>query len=341
MSLDELLSSHLVPIVASSRARYADLKATLTADPGKSGADPLSSADDRDEPNGEGNSNTPSWDRYFLDTQLRTTINQDVTRTFQDMPYFHRPATQKMLDEVLFVWSRQNGEIGYRQGMHEVAAIVLWVLHGDRVAEPAPKGEPTWDALESASPSDLEADCHAIFSLVMKLLLLPFYMHKPPAAVGAAGTTGNTGTLAPPSAPVTPSASPPRKPTPLLSTSARIFHSLLQSTDAHLYRTLVSVGVEEQVWGVRWLRLLFSREVQPDTAEEDAEDGRRTGSVLKKVVEMWTAIFAASGLGDGAEETGRQVVEWTAVEMLLAVKDKSKLAGCRTYDGVDSDVPHH
>lgn len=319
MSLKELVNLHLTPIVVSLRARYADLKDTLTADPGRSGADPLSSSVSEGDQHG---SEGPSWDRYFLDTQLKTTINQDVTRTFQDMPFFREAATQKTLDQVLFVWSRQHGEVGYRQGMHEVAAVVLWVLHNDRLVSPATDEvfsdeleKNAWQALESNTSADIEADCHTIFSLIMKLLLLPFYMHKAPASFG-----DNKATPV-----VTPQTSPNRKPTPLLSTSARIFHNLLQPTDPQLYQTLVTCGVEEQVWGVRWLRLLFSREIPPDGVDEDADDGRRTQSILKKVVEMWTAIFAASGLGDGAEEVGRQVLEWTAVEMLVAVRDKGGL----------------
>lgn len=311
--VDVLLNKHLLPLVLSERARYLDLKGTLKADPGRHGADPLSGALEDSEDEDEADEKSKSWDRYFQDTQLRATINQDVTRTFQDHPLFREPATQRVLDEVLFVWARQHGDIGYRQGMHEVAAIVFWVLHGDRALDPAlaSDADPTWNALESPAEADVEADCHAIFSLIMKLLLMPFYMHKPPATATAAG-------LANPA----PAAAKPARPTPLLATSARIFHSLLAKTDPQLYRCLRANGVEEQVWGVRWLRLLFSREVPPDSHDEDAEDGSRTASVLRKVVEMWTVIFAGIGLGDLGEERGRQVVEWTAVEMLVAVRDK-------------------
>lgn len=38
-----------------------------------------------------------------------------------------------MLLDILFIWSKTNPDIGYRQGMHEVAATVLWVVERDAV----------------------------------------------------------------------------------------------------------------------------------------------------------------------------------------------------------------
>ena len=49
---------------------------------------------------------------------------------------------------------------------------------------------------------------------------------------------------------------------------------------------------------------------------------------MARVVEMWTVIFAAAGLGGDAgdlEDIGRSVVEWTAVEMLIGTRDKGEM----------------
>ncbi|KAI9018354.1 hypothetical protein DFJ74DRAFT_644468 [Hyaloraphidium curvatum] len=292
----------MAPLVAALRARYADVKAALAARPP---ADPLS----------------PAWDRMHADAALRSLIAQDTARTFQDLPLFRRPDVLATLGDVLFVWSRQNADVGYRQGMHEVAAVALWMLLEERGGVALPPTEDderpdVWSLLESPDPANIEADVHTLFSLIMSLLLLPFYRHRAPPVATALGTA-----LAVDSLPKSPT-----RPTPLLVTSARIFHEHLARTDPQLYRALRHCGVEEQVWGVRWLRLLFSREVAADGfngAVEDDVEGWRTARTLRKICEMWTCIFAAAGLGQGVwEETGRSVIEWTAVEMLISVRDK-------------------
>jgi hypothetical protein len=43
-----------------------------------------------------------------------------------------------MLTDILFVLARENESASYRQGMHEVAALLLWVMDGDKVVVPTP-----------------------------------------------------------------------------------------------------------------------------------------------------------------------------------------------------------
>lgn len=47
--------------------------------------------------------------------------------------YFRQPATQNMLLDILYTWAKLNPDIGYRQGMHELAAPVLWVIERDAI----------------------------------------------------------------------------------------------------------------------------------------------------------------------------------------------------------------
>jgi TBC1 domain family protein 5 len=47
--------------------------------------------------------------------------------------YFRQPETQKMLLDVLFVWCKLNPDVGYRQGMHEVLAPIVWVVERDAI----------------------------------------------------------------------------------------------------------------------------------------------------------------------------------------------------------------
>ena len=39
-----------------------------------------------------------------------------------------------MLCNILFVWSKLNEDLSYRQGMHEVAAVIFYVVYQDALA---------------------------------------------------------------------------------------------------------------------------------------------------------------------------------------------------------------
>jgi TBC1 domain family protein 5 len=47
--------------------------------------------------------------------------------------YFRQPETQNMLLDILFIYTKLNPDVGYRQGMHELLAHVLWVVERDSV----------------------------------------------------------------------------------------------------------------------------------------------------------------------------------------------------------------
>ena len=73
------------------------------------------------------------WSTLRQDELSREEIFQDVTRCMQDNYFFREPATQKRLLDILFIYAKLNPDIGYRQGMHELLAPILWVIHQDAV----------------------------------------------------------------------------------------------------------------------------------------------------------------------------------------------------------------
>ena len=38
-----------------------------------------------------------------------------------------------MMADVLFVWSKENSDVSYRQGMHELLALVFFVVYHDKI----------------------------------------------------------------------------------------------------------------------------------------------------------------------------------------------------------------
>jgi TBC1 domain family member 5 len=57
---------------------------------------------------------------------------------FPDIAYFRDPDVQAHLTNILYLWSSANFEIGYRQGMHELLAMVYIAVDYDSIEEGAP-----------------------------------------------------------------------------------------------------------------------------------------------------------------------------------------------------------
>ena len=89
-----------------------------------------------------------------------------------DNTYFRQPTTQNMLLDILFIFCKLNPDVGYRQGMHEVLAPVLWVVERDAVSHAD-------DSHEAIAQDDIllramfdakfiEHDTFTLFGLIMQ-----------------------------------------------------------------------------------------------------------------------------------------------------------------------------
>ncbi|KAL0308289.1 UNVERIFIED_CONTAM: TBC1 domain family member 5B [Sesamum radiatum] len=117
-------------VTANSRRRYATLRRRLLVDPhvpkdGGSSPDlvidnPLSQNPDS------------MWGRFFRNAELERMVDQDLTRLYPERgSYFQTSGCQSMLRRILLLWCLKNPEYGYRQGMHELLAPLLYVLQVD------------------------------------------------------------------------------------------------------------------------------------------------------------------------------------------------------------------
>lgn len=88
-----------------------------------------------------------------------------------------------MMLDILFIYSKLNPDLGYRQGMHELLAPILWVVERDAVAVQSPKsslvGAVTEDnlMLELLDATYIESDSFNIFCSVMQVAR-SFYEHS-------------------------------------------------------------------------------------------------------------------------------------------------------------------
>ncbi|PKA51414.1 hypothetical protein AXF42_Ash002779 [Apostasia shenzhenica] len=72
------------------------------------------------------------WGRFFRNAELEKIVDQDLSRLYlDDGRYFQTPVCQAMLRRILLVWCLRHLDCGYRQGMHELLAPLVYVLHVD------------------------------------------------------------------------------------------------------------------------------------------------------------------------------------------------------------------
>ncbi|SLM35578.1 Rab-GTPase-TBC domain [Lasallia pustulata] len=194
-------------------------------------ADPL--ADDEKSP----------WNTLRQDEALRAEIFQDVERCMPDNLYFREPSTQTMLLDILFIFCKLNQDVGYRQGMHEVLAPILWVLSRD--ATDIENHNTREDDLmrESLDANYLEHDAFTLFGSVMQTVKSFYELGKPdpPTTVIPPGSTQQSNS-------------------PIVLRSKRIHEEYLAKADPELGQHLTDIDVLPQIFLIRWIRLLFGRE---------------------------------------------------------------------------------
>lgn len=55
-------------------------------------------------------------------------IEQDVNRTMQEFPFFNDPLIKTTFKNMLYMWTMDNTDIGYGQGMHEILAMFIFAF---------------------------------------------------------------------------------------------------------------------------------------------------------------------------------------------------------------------
>lgn len=92
----------------------------------------------------------------------------------QENFFFQEPATKQKLTDVLFIYSKLNPDVGYRQGMHELLAPILWVIDRDSV-----HSEPNENSLmlKLLDSNFVEHDSFTLFLCVMQTARV-YYEHS-------------------------------------------------------------------------------------------------------------------------------------------------------------------
>ena len=108
-----------VEIVSKLRIKYNKKKKKYFSVKKYKG-DPLSGGINNINKKNERNFNT-----LYEENELRRIINLDIIRTYQNINLFSQENIKKILLNILFIWSRENDDISYRQGMNDLLAILI------------------------------------------------------------------------------------------------------------------------------------------------------------------------------------------------------------------------
>ncbi|KAG7397236.1 TBC1 domain, member 5 [Phytophthora boehmeriae] len=274
-------------------------------------------------------------------------IYKDVRRTRGEMEFFRDPVVQCLLIRVLYVYSLTHSEISYNQGMGELLATLVYLLHveqwpleeddleqvlsGEDEAEPTgrlsgsyffPANSPLKDRAESSSTE--EEDAYVYVESFINIQSDDSFLDRDTflRMVPFAGGSGKyyeccrdaadeivreltaaecvehdayllleelmfrmAGTYCP-NAPFTRKSSKPQMEKPISSADQlpvsplddqmnRIHHHILSRCDPPTARHLVNLGVEPQMFLLRWVRVLMAREFE-----------------TSQVWQIWDAIFS-------------------------------------------------
>ncbi|CAI8589906.1 unnamed protein product [Vicia faba] len=282
-------------VTADCRRRYASLRRRLLAE----APSPKNGTNSRnlvmDNPLSQNPDST--WSRFFRNAELERLVDQDLSRLYPEHDsYFQSLGCQGMLRRILLLWCLKHPECGYRQGMHELMAPLLYVLQVDleRLSEVRKLYEDHFtdrfdvllcqendlnysfdfrkspdtmedeigshgNAMKASSLDELEPEIRSI------VLLSDAY-----GAEGANGSVAMADFFA--SSPV---ASSHTGLPPVIEASMALYH-LLSLADSSLHNHLLDLGVEPQYFYLRWLRVLFGREFS-----------------LDKLLIIWDEIFAS------------------------------------------------
>ncbi|KAH8423277.1 GTPase-activating protein GYP6 [Aspergillus melleus] len=181
------------------------------------------------------------WQTLRRDEQMRADISQDVDRCLQENFFFREPATKEKMIDILFIYSKLNPDLGYRQGMHELLAPILWVVDKDAVGTKSLEGtgstgEDDDFLVQLLSLEYVEHDSFTLFCSVMQSTRSYYEHNRHRSANGQMDVV------------------------PIVNQCHHIHNELLMTTDLELADHLQALEILPQIFLTRWLRLLFGRE---------------------------------------------------------------------------------
>lgn len=184
------------------------------------------------------------------------TIERDVVRTFPDMEFFRQSEMQAILENVLFNYASENPHLSYKQGMHELLATLLYVLHTDSqnclINNEGGLANDTIATLLDLKY--LEHDVFHLFCALMKSIETWYQNDEILMVPDEFSRSERSGSI---------NKSSRQQVGSVLGNKLKmISETIVRNNDIELFNHLEALQIAPQIYGIRWMRLLFGREFE-------------------------------------------------------------------------------
>ena len=211
--------------------------------------------------------------RNFLkenDFETLDLIKIDIERTYQDIELFQKVKYKKLMTYVLFVYSKQFPQYGYKQGMSDICAVFLYVLYKRyRLTSKFLKDDLTFLYYIIHSNNEfLENDLYILYSNFMNKGLSELYLYNKIKTNNLSKIPLEKKIL------LTKEEIYNYEDSQINKRIYYIFYKLLQNFDVPLYNELIN-RVQPELFLFKWYICFLTREFP-----------------INKVIHLWDIIFA-------------------------------------------------
>ena len=252
------------------------------------------------------------------DTDLKDLINKDLDRTHQEMELFLQKQNKikNILANVLYIWSKENSIVSYRQGMNELLAIIFIAFYPFYFActrKPKTTKEDIIEYLKDMNlykddiyiffhdEDEIQSDLFYTFEALMKKgmtnLFDPHFLQKDDPGYKMYEIFPQ----------MWKDDSNENKPTYVYRRSSLIIKEKLKSLDNELYSHFKKIDLNCEVFLQRYLRCIFCREFN-----------------LNDVYIIWDIIFYDNYVNRSKEKYDFIYMEYICIAMIFKIRDRLK-----------------
>ena len=253
------------------------------------------------------------------DEELKHLINLDLSRTYQDVDLFLQSKTKNLLADVLFIWSKENTDISYKQGMNELLAVfylAFYPYYFITRTKPKPNkndilnyikdNNSIEDHLEDIyvffnDEDEFKSDLFFIFDNLMKKGIKNLFNQN---KLDKNDSNYNIFELFPNRFKDTVD---DVVPTLINRRCSILIKEKLRALDPQLFDHFKQIDLSCSIFLQRWLRCLFNREFQ-----------------YKEVLILWDAIFAYEFSNKKNQKYHLMYMDFIAIAMILRIRDSLK-----------------
>ena len=260
------------------------------------------------------NTNNETWKTYYIDNDTKKLINLDLDRTFQEIALFHDQKIKNNLANILFIWNKENQDVGYQQGMNDILSVIFLAIYPCYFKKTSKKTinelmnianeqltaiNNSQDLYEFFHDEDeLYSDLYYCYSKLMSRGLKELFdsnisnKEKQEISFKKYELFSNQW-VHDPSDDIQ---------NPLNIRCTMIIKEKLKAIDPELFQHFQRIGLNCGIFLQRWLKCIFDREFE-----------------LQEVLLIWDAIFATTDSKDGY---GLIFIDYFTLAMILRIRDE-------------------